>query len=91
MTGTTARSQDCTNNNDNGGIIAMKYPENIMRMVRESFDLEPDDTNCDGEIDLMTNREIFEAICNYEGLIGYADTIIGWINQIYGVDLNGEE
>lgn len=24
MTGTTARSQDCINNNDNGGIIAMK-------------------------------------------------------------------
>lgn len=67
----------------------MKYPENIMCMVRESFGLEPDDTSRDGEIDLMTNREIFEAICNYEGLIGYADTIIGWINQIYGVDLNG--
>lgn len=69
----------------------MKYPENIMCMIRESFSLEPDDTSRDGEIDLMTNREIFEAICNYEGLIGYADTIIGWINQIYGVDLNGEE
>ena len=24
MTGTTARSQDCINNNDNGGIIIMK-------------------------------------------------------------------
>ena len=24
MTGTTARSQDCINNNDNGGIITMK-------------------------------------------------------------------
>ena len=69
----------------------MKYPENIMRMVRESLDLEPDDTRRDGEIDLMTNREIFEAICNYEGLIGYADTIIGWINQIYGVDLRNEK
>lgn len=67
----------------------MKYPENIMCKVRGSLDLEFDDTSRDGEIDLMTNREIFEAMCNYEGLIGYADTIIGWINQIYGLDLNG--
>ena len=27
MTGTTARSQDCINNNDNGGIITMKTKE----------------------------------------------------------------
>lgn len=69
----------------------MKYPENVIKTVRKSLDLEPDDTSRDGEIDLMTNREIFEAICNYEGLIGYADTIIDWINQIYGLDLNEEE
>lgn len=33
MTGTTARSQDCINNNDNGGIIAMKTKQELLEML----------------------------------------------------------
>ena len=33
MTGTTARSQDCTNKNDNGGIITMKTKEEMIDML----------------------------------------------------------
>lgn len=66
----------------------MKYPENIMRMVRGSLGLESDDTSRDGEIESMSQREVFNHICTWEGLIGYGSTILGWINQIYGVDLD---
>lgn len=66
----------------------MKYPENIMCMVRQNLDLEPDDTSRDGEIETMSKQEVFKRVCNWEGFIGAGDTIIKWINQIYGVDLN---
>lgn len=91
MIGTTARSQNCTNKNNNGGNLIMKYSENIMRMVRGNLDLELDDTNRDGEIEVMSKREVFNRVYNWDGLIDYGDTIIKWINQIYGVDLNKME
>ena len=37
MTGTTARSRDCINNNDNGGIIIMKTLSDVVNAV---FDME---------------------------------------------------
>lgn len=47
MTGTTARSQDCTNNNDNGGINTMTLAEYILTsnedeitVTDESYDME---------------------------------------------------
>ena len=33
MTGMTARSQDCINKNDNGGIIAMKTKQELLEML----------------------------------------------------------
>lgn len=69
----------------------MKYPENIMRMVRGNLDLEADDANRDGEIKAMSKQEVFNRVCNWDGLIDYGNTIIKWINQIYGIDLNKME
>lgn len=66
----------------------MKYPENIMRMVRGNLDLELDDTSRDGEIDDMSKYEVFSRTCDWEGLIGYGNKIVKWINQIYGIDIN---
>lgn len=66
----------------------MKYPENIMRMVRGNLDLELDDKSRDGEIEAMSKQEVLNRVCNWDGLIDYGDTIIKWINQIYGIDLN---
>ena len=66
----------------------MKYPENIMRMVRGNLDLELDNTSRDGEIEAMSKREVFDRVCSWDGLINYGDTIVKWINQIYGIDLN---
>lgn len=69
----------------------MKYPENIMRMVRGNLDLEHDDTSRDGEIEAMSKHEVLNRVCEWEGIIGYGDTIIKWINQIYRIDLNKME
>lgn len=69
----------------------MKYPENIMRMVRGNHDLELDDTSRDGEIEVMSKQEVFDRVCNWDGLIGYSTTIKSWINQIYGINLDKEE
>lgn len=69
----------------------MKYPENIMRMVRGNLDLELDDTSRDGEIEVMSKQEVFDRVCNWDGLIGYSTTIKSWINQIYGIILDKEE
>ena len=69
----------------------MKYPENIMRMVRGNLDLELDDTSRDGEIEAMSKQEMFNRVCNWDGLIDYGDIIIKCINQIYGIDLNKME
>lgn len=33
MTGTTARSRNCINNNDNGGIIIMKTKQELLEML----------------------------------------------------------
>ena len=66
----------------------MKYSENIMRKVRGNLNLELDDTSRDGEIAVMSKREVLYRVCEWEGLFGYRDTIINWINQIYGIDLN---
>ena len=66
----------------------MKYSENIMRKVRGNLNLELDDTSRDGEIEVMSKREVLYRVCEWEGLFGYRDTIINWIHQIYGIDLN---
>lgn len=69
----------------------MKYSENIMRKVRGNLNLEFDDTSRDREIEAMSKREVLYRVCDWEGLFGYRDTIISWINQIYGIDLNKME
>ena len=69
----------------------MKYPENIMRMVRGNLDLEFDDTSRDGEIEAMSKQEVFSRVCDWEGLINYGCTIKMWIKQIYGIDSNKME
>lgn len=65
-----------------------KYPENIMRYLRQRKGLELNDTTCDDEINLMTPNEAFEEVLGWDGLIGYAYIIKRWIEDIYGIDLD---
>lgn len=65
-----------------------KYPENIMRDLRQRKGLEPNDTTCDDEINTLTPNEAFEEVLEWDGLIDYAYTIKQWIKDIYGINLN---
>lgn len=39
-------------------------------------------------VDDLTPDEVFDCICDYEGLIGYGSKIRAWVRNIYGVDLS---
>ena len=66
----------------------MTYPENILRLVRQNLDLEPTDTSMDEEINAMSRNEVFNRVCEWEGLIGYGRVIREWIKDIYGINLD---
>lgn len=64
-----------------------KYPENVMEYVRQRWGLEKYDTSRDEEINQLSPDEIFNYVCDWNGLVGYAYTIKTWIADIYGIDL----
>lgn len=64
-----------------------KYSEWIMEDVRQNLGLEADDVSRDNDINEMSKDEIFERILEWDGLIGYLETIKGWITEIYNVKL----
>lgn len=64
-----------------------KFPEYIMKYLRQRRGLEEDDCSEDNEINSYSSDEALEEVCNWEGLIGYASTIKRWIEDIYGVVL----
>lgn len=69
-----------------------RYPEHIMQTLRKRLGLvSRDDTSRDNEINKYTPNEAFEEMCNWEGILGYANTIKGWIKDIYGIDLDKVE
>lgn len=66
-----------------------KYPEHIMRDVRENKGLEPDDTSHDADImEYMSRGEVLDAVAEWDGLIGYSHRIRSWVKDIYGIDLD---
>lgn len=64
-----------------------KYPEYIMCYVRQRLGLQPDDTSEDGVINAMGASEVFSHVCNWHGIMGYSDTIMVWIKDIFRKDL----
>ena len=64
-----------------------KYPEYIMAILRQRLGLEPDDTSRDNELATYSQNEVFDEVCNYEGLIFYGHRIRRWISDIYGIEL----
>ena len=66
----------------------MTYPDNILRLVRQNLDLEPTDTSMDDEINAMSQNEVLNRVCEWEGLIGYGRVIREWIKDIYGINLD---
>lgn len=68
-----------------------KYFDYIMEAVRQNLGLEADDTSRDDEISGMTRQEVLTRVCNWNGLINYAETIREWIEDIWGIDLDDIE
>lgn len=66
----------------------MKYPEYIMMCVRQNLGLDEIDVSRDMEIYSMSRKEIFNAVCTWNGLIGYGNTIVDWVKDIYQISLN---
>lgn len=59
-----------------------------MECVRQRWGLERFDDSRDEEINLLSSDEVFDHVCNWNGLLGYATTIKSWIEDIYKVNLN---
>lgn len=65
-----------------------KYSEEIMECVRQRWGLERFDDSRDEEINQLSPDEVFDHVCNWNGLLRYASTIKSWIEDIYKVNLN---
>lgn len=65
----------------------LKYSEEIMRKVRYNLGLEDDeDTSKDTTIEEMSGEEVFDRVLKYEGIIGYSNKILDWVQEIFGVE-----
>lgn len=69
--------------------VPPKYPEYIMKKIRQRLGLDEEDKSRDTEINAMSSFEAFEEVLEWEGFIGYARQIKGWIEDIYKVELKG--
>ena len=65
----------------------MKYSEYILSCVRQSLGYEADDKQADEEIESMEKSEIFERYLQWQGIIGYGDTLLRVIENIYDIEL----
>lgn len=66
----------------------MKYDEYIVNFLRQRFGLEETDGSLDNKINEMSREEVFNEICNWNGLYGWGSIVKGWIRDIYGIDVD---
>lgn len=64
------------------------YPEHIMATIREWNGMERDDTSRDEEFQQESPETVFGIIAEYEGIVGYTNTVLGWIAEIFKVKLS---
>ncbi|WP_373166262.1 hypothetical protein [Agathobaculum sp. Marseille-P7918] len=66
-----------------------RYPEYIIRYLRQRKGLDKDDTSLDEQLQAMSPSDVFAKILEWNGLlVGWDCTIKGWIKDIYGIDLD---
>lgn len=63
------------------------YPEKVLTILRERNGLDEDDDSRDEEWNTLTPNEVFEECLEWEGICGYATTILTFISDIFHVDL----
>lgn len=69
----------------------MAYPENILKYLRKRASLDENDTSLDEHFNKMRKDAVFEEVLRWRGIFGWGGLIRGWIQDIYGVDLNKKE
>lgn len=66
-----------------------KYPTHIIKYVRQNLGLEEEDTSQDERIMGMSKGQVFKRVLEWNGLLGgYDYTIKGWVESVYGIDLD---
>ena len=65
-------------------------PESVMKDMRERLGYDEGDSTADEEILTMSGKEFLEEYLGWNGLIGFADTIIEAIYMAYGISLEDE-
>ena len=69
-----------------------RYPEYIIRYLRQRKGLDADDTSLDERLHAMSPSDVFAETLEWNGLLGGWDSQIkGWIMGIYGIDLDAVE
>jgi hypothetical protein len=64
-----------------------KYPDYIMRQVRLNLGLDYTDTSEDAIIAGMGQKEILDRCLKWNGLVGYTESLIEVVSDVYGVSL----
>lgn len=66
-----------------------RYPEGIIRYLRQRKGLNVDDTSHDEQLHAMSPSDVFAETLEWNGLLGGWDhQIKDWIRDIYGIDLD---
>ena len=66
---------------------SLMYPDEIMNYVRQNMGLEKWDNSKDEIIFKMSKNEVFDKVCEWNGLFGYSETLRQWLKDIYGIKL----
>jgi len=65
-----------------------KYPDYIMRKLRQRRWLEPNDISSDEILNNFSPQQAFKEVLSWEGLINWDETIKEWINDIYDISID---
>ena len=66
----------------------IRIPSYIMENLRARRGLEYDDATEDDDILTMSGSEFLDELLSWEGLLGYTNSIMEYIELAFGVDLN---
>lgn len=68
-----------------------KYPEYILKCVRQRHDLEANNTSQDKAFQSWSKYQILNDYLIWNGILGYTDTFISLFEDIYGIELKEDE
>lgn len=64
------------------------YPEHILKMIRKRNGLDEADVTDDDEWNSMDPQTVFCECCEWNGLLGYGLSLLGLVQDVFGIDLD---